>query len=141
MSAMGHSGRFSLRMAMRSPVWMPQACSACAVRATLRPNSRDETGSHLPASRYSMMRSRSRATAAKKMSLRVVMLGMLIASFMAHSQARFSNWPRETASTELYCFESGLGNVKRRLAEYYRVYRRAQAGYAGPSLLWEEFNA
>src|ERR1039457_6087838 len=75
---MGHSGRFSLTMAMRSPGRSPQVCSARAVLATFLPNSRDVIGSHFPASRYSMMRSRLRSTAAKKMSFRVA---MLIASF------------------------------------------------------------
>ena len=79
-SAIGHSGRFSLRIAMRSPGRIPHAWSARAVRATLRPNSRDVIGSHFPASRYSNMRSRLRSTAAKKMSFSVV---MLIASFGA----------------------------------------------------------
>src|ERR1700722_20140683 len=74
MSAMGHSGRFSLRMAMRSPAPIPDECRAWAVLATPSPNLPDVTGSHFPPSRYSIMRSRLRSTAAKKMSFRVAML-------------------------------------------------------------------
>src|ERR1039458_6411268 len=73
-SAMDHSGRFSLRMAMRSPAWMPHSCKAWAVRATLRWKSDEEMGSHFPCWRCSMMRSRLRSAAEKKPSFSVARL-------------------------------------------------------------------
>ncbi len=47
-SAVDHSGRFSLSMAIRSPLWMPHCWSARTVPATLRRRSEEEMGSHFP---------------------------------------------------------------------------------------------
>src|SRR5579864_5723765 len=91
-------------MAMRSPERIPHECSVRAVLETLRPKSRDVTGSHLPASRYSNMRSRLRSTAAKKMSFSVA---MLIVFSGPESMPGMRNWLR----TKLYCFVSSLSNA------------------------------
>src|SRR6202140_551042 len=108
-------------MAMRSPGRTPHECNARAVLATLRPNSWDVTGTHFPDSRYSIMRSRLRSTAAKKMSFRVA---MLIASFgslcggLAHLRKRLR--------TELYCFAIALGNAHGHRIRYSPVYLTAK---------------
>jgi len=99
MSAIGHSGRFSLRMPTRSPGRIPQPCRARAVRATLRPNPRDEMGSHCPPSRWSMILSRLRSTAAKKMSFRVEMLIVSLGPGPVGARAGATKTPNK-----LYCF-------------------------------------
>src|SRR5271166_1460717 len=68
-SATAHSGRFSLRMATRSPGPTPQARSDRAVPITCWYSSREEMESHCDPCLYSMTRSRSRSTSEKKISL------------------------------------------------------------------------
>src|ERR1700722_12087679 len=70
-SAVDHSGRFSLRIATRSPLRTPNFCNARTVPATLLRSWDDEIGRHSPSSRWSIARSRLRSMAAKKTSFRV----------------------------------------------------------------------
>src|SRR3974390_1377251 len=65
-----------------------------------------------------MMRSRLRSTAAKKISLRVVILIRSV-----------------EARTKLYCLAGGLGNEYGHRNRYFRVYRRGGEGYDGPSFI------
>src|ERR1700746_689244 len=73
-SAVVHSGRFSPRMATRSPLAIPQARRACATPETLRQRWREDLAPQQPCGRWSVTRGLSRLTIAKKMSLRVAML-------------------------------------------------------------------
>src|SRR5438270_7030837 len=73
-SAVVYSGRFSPRMATRSPLAIPQARRACATPETLRYSCREEVATQPPSWRCSVTRGLSRLTIAKKMSLRVAIL-------------------------------------------------------------------
>src|SRR5882672_2013480 len=70
-SVIVHSGRFSPRMATRSPLRIPQDSSARASPTTLRYSSEDEIGAQPRTFRCSMTRSRGRPQTVSKMSFRV----------------------------------------------------------------------
>ena len=70
-SAICHSGRFSLRIATRSPLRMPRCFKALATASTCCRNSRDEISTQRPSRFTLIIRGRSRSTALKKISFRV----------------------------------------------------------------------